>query len=1098
MSLYFNTIAGAAGVPWNGSVAQPSPIAGSAARFDGPLGVALDSSGNIFVADLSNAIYKITPSGVVSLLAGSGTQYQSINEPPSPDGNPRDPITGAARLRQPVGLAVDSSGNVYVTDFYNNIRKITAAGVVTTFYGAIGNGVPVEYYPDAATLDSQKQSYISWVTQYRDGYSYYSSQFSYPPNSETLEQAKAYQEYYNYFTILGITLDSIIARGSYTYPPANWLPSANVISVSAALQLPPFTSRGLVNSGHRDWTSQRPWSQDINSFNGPRGLAVSANGNFLYVSDYQNHAIKRISIAFNVATHIITLAGAPGVPGSADGTLSSAGYPLAASTARLNYPAGIAVDSSNNVFVADFNNHTIRKITNAGVVTTLAGTAGVSGDTDGTGAAARFYRPHGIAVDAAGNVYVAEFSNHTIRKITSAGVVTTIGGTAGALIGTTRTGYGSADGEGTAARFYNPNGIAATPAGDLYVADYSNYTIRTTTTIPSTITFNPIPTTVPGLGPFTVSPTSNSSGPIVLTSSDPAVASVNGFTITPLTQGTVTITASQASYLYFAAATPVSQTLVVDEFLAQTLTFPNPNIPPKTDQSLVFVATATASSGLPVVLTSSNPAVATVSGFNITPLAIGTTTITASQAGNLIYSPATATQVLTITGTTAIATAAIQYIQNCGDMQYYTGKQESVYVTTNPTNLAWPNPTTSRITAAASQNSKLSFGSPQERNDGTTQFAINQGEPPVAGVATLTFSLAETDKYKAASLQKSILISRPTLGSTEDERERVYVGYASRNQGPPSSANFGPGTVFQADDQFPGFFSKPFQTTMYSVRTTAIIRDCSGAFMSGLGGANSIPMIIFATTPSLLKYYDTNPGENSAITATIGPSGYGINWRTDTKKTTLEIYPIATAGVLIAGGSVYTTGGSNVELVSVIRGGEYLTPNLVFNNNERTNYLVPFMAPTPTGETNIVTIDPRIAATTAHGLGTNKPTITRKIKPPAGLVYYGSGYSGTAAQVNASEQTLLTFMATQAITEGSPLLDPTKPRFGISVYTSPNLPYKQGSVGDYYDMPSGVQPTPLTYGYNPGGTAFLGSENWAEYFSLQPIINCYKIGEYLL
>ena len=133
---------------------------------------------------------------------------------------------------------------------------------------------------------------------------------------------------------------------------------------------------------------------------------------------------------------VTTLAGQTGVSGSNNGQGSAASF---------NNPYGVAVDTSGNVYVADQNNHLIRKIDSSGNVTTLAGQAGVSGSNNGQGTAASFKPPNGVAVDSSGNVYVADSSNHLIRKMDSSGNVRTLAGAAG--------GSGSNNGQGTAARF---------------------------------------------------------------------------------------------------------------------------------------------------------------------------------------------------------------------------------------------------------------------------------------------------------------------------------------------------------------------------------------------------------------------------------------------------------------------------------------------------------------------------------------------------------------------------------------------------------------------------------------------------------------------
>lgn len=188
----------------------------------------------------------------------------------------------------------------------------------------------------------------------------------------------------------------------------------------------------------------------------PNAVAVD-NAGVVYVADTANNVIRKIATNGVVST----LAGVSGSHGSADGI---------GGNARFGAPFGIAADSAGNLVVADTVNNTIRKITLDGVVSTLAGLAGNPGSDDGSGANARFRNPWGVAVDGAGNVFVADMSNQTIRKITPAGVVTTLAGQAGMT--------GSVDGIGSQARFNAPYGVAMDHAGNVYVSDSANDTIR--------------------------------------------------------------------------------------------------------------------------------------------------------------------------------------------------------------------------------------------------------------------------------------------------------------------------------------------------------------------------------------------------------------------------------------------------------------------------------------------------------------------------------------------------------------------------------------------------------------------------------------------
>ena len=391
---------------------------GTAASFVSPTGIAADAVGNIYVSEeLTKNIRKITPGGVVTTFAGSGSSGST------------DATGTSASFSKPNNLATDAAGNLYVADYNNQkIRKITPQGVVTTL---AGNG----------------------------------------------------------------SIGSVDGTG-----------------IAA-------------------------------SFSGPTDLDVDAIGNIFVLEDIGK--IRRITPAGVVTTFSFSFASSAEGKGTKNGFYS---------------PKGMAIDAAGNLYVTDNTNNTVHKITAAGVVTTLAG-SGASGSLDGMGSAATFNGPSGIAVDAGGNLYIADAMGSKIRKITPAGMVTTLAGSGSPS---------SADGIGAAASFKFPLSLVIS-SGKLYVAEYFGYSIRQielsgyiiSPALPAGLSMDPstgiisgTPTTTTGITRYTITGTNSigSSTTTVSIGTGVITPTITSFTPAGAATGTrVTITGT-----FLSGATAVS------------------------------------------------------------------------------------------------------------------------------------------------------------------------------------------------------------------------------------------------------------------------------------------------------------------------------------------------------------------------------------------------------------------------------------------------------------------------------------------------------------------------------------------------------------
>jgi sugar lactone lactonase YvrE len=334
------------------------------------------------------SVVKFTTSATLSAVTGSVTTFAG-----NTTGGYADGTGTGAQFNNPIGIAVDAQGNIYVSDSFNNrIRMITPGGVVTTLAGngvagyADGDAASAQFYgPQGLAVDAQGNVFVAdygnnvirkitaagvvstvagnTTAGYVDGAATTVAEFNSPAGVAVDKQGNLYVADHNNNMIRKVT-------------------SAGVVSTIAGTKTAGYVN-GTVNTTTGAYAS----------FNGPNGIIVDAAGN-IFVADLGNSAIREIT----PAAVVTTIAGGPG------------------QSALLGYPAGLALDTQGNFFITDESGRIV-ELTAAKVLYNLAGTSNVNGFADGSGISAQFNAPQGIGVDASGNIYVADFNNNRIRKV---------------------------------------------------------------------------------------------------------------------------------------------------------------------------------------------------------------------------------------------------------------------------------------------------------------------------------------------------------------------------------------------------------------------------------------------------------------------------------------------------------------------------------------------------------------------------------------------------------------------------------------------------------------------------------------------------------